>query len=155
MMASGVRYCLCCGEDLTSSSRRYFLNSDAHRHLLSTWDLVIQRKLSENGLAIDREAILGGPGYVCRGCCRDLQRLKKDFECLLEKAAAAIERMQTIPASPSNGNRGDGTAPCSKRSRSVPEDTTTAVGEVRRPVVCRRLPMSGQPSSPAVAVSIQ
>ena len=77
-------YSSCCGDDvIPSSTRRYLLSSNSHRHLVFTWDLVLERKLRKIGLKA---------GYL-----RDLQRLQKDLDALSEKAAVAIQHMQAIP----------------------------------------------------------
>ena len=74
-------YCLCCREDITTYTRQYVFNSTSHRHLVSTWDPLVQRKLCELGLNIDQEAVLRW-GYLCHPCLSDLQRLPRDFIAL-------------------------------------------------------------------------
>ena len=88
-------YCLCCGEDITTFTHQYVLNSTSHRHLVSTWDLVVQRKLCELRLNIDREAVLR-QGYLCRPCLSDLQHLQSDFTALSVKATLSVTSMLTL-----------------------------------------------------------
>ena len=72
---------LCCGEDITTYTRWYVLNSTSHWHLVSTWDNIVQRKLCELRMNINLEAVLRR-GYLCCPCLSDLQCLQRDFTTL-------------------------------------------------------------------------
>ena len=61
-----------------TSTHQYVLNGTSHRHLVSMWDLVVQRKLCEVRLNIDWEAVFR-QDYLCHPCLSDLQRLQRDF----------------------------------------------------------------------------
>ena len=72
--------------------------NSTHRHLVSTWDHVVQRKLCELRLNIDQEAVLK-QGYLCRPYLSDLC-LQRDFTVLSVKATLAVTHMVSTCYSP-------------------------------------------------------
>ena len=147
-------YCLCCGEDITTSTRQYVLNSISHQHLVSTWDLVVQRKLCELRLNIR--------GYLCRPCLPDLQRLQRDFTTLSVKAILAVTRLTSTSLSPPSlvPQTQDREQPAvashhdtgSSRRRLRNKHDTPAAPSCKW--LCRRLLLDIPNSSPVVDVSI-
>ena len=80
-------------------THQYVLNSISHQHLISTWEHVVQRKLCELRLNIDRETVFRR-GYLCRPCLSDLQYLQRDFTALPVKATLSVTRMASTSCLP-------------------------------------------------------
>ena len=97
--ASAAIFCLACGQATTPSNRR-ILYSEASRHVRITWEDLLDEKLQQKGLEVDKASVLGNlrspsPGCVCKKCFSAVNSFGDKKIHLLSNLDEAIVRMPT------------------------------------------------------------